>query len=70
MLYGVAYRDKNGKGFSESEPWISTDFSEKQDAVAFVSQLKSDGYPYAQLFSYVALPVPSITYDWVAKHLA
>lgn len=69
MLYGVAYRDKNGKGFSESELWINTDFNEKQDAVAFANQLKSDGYPYAQLFSYVALPVPSVTYDWVAKHL-
>ena len=69
MLYSVAYRDKNGKGFSESEPWINTDFNEKQEAVAFVNQLKSDGYPYAQLFSYTALPVLSVTYDWVAKHL-
>ena len=69
MLYGVAYRDKNGKGFSESEPWINTDFNEKREAVAFVNQLKSDGYPYAQLFSYTVLPVPSVTYDWVMKHL-
>lgn len=56
------------KGFSESEPWINTDFNEKQDAVDFANQLKFDGYPYVRLFSYTVLPVPSVTYNCVGTH--
>lgn len=68
MNYGVAYRDKNNKGFSETEPWINTDCDTKQAAVDLANNFKTDGCCYVCVFRYFVLP-ESVTYTYVDKYI-
>ena len=41
-MFAIAYKDRLGKGFSETEPWITND--SENDLMKFASQLRKDTY--------------------------
>lgn len=67
MEYGVAYLDKDGKGFSRTEPWVMD--STEDRCVKDSTDLLSDGYPRAIPFKYDAEKIESISWKYVMKHV-
>lgn len=42
--YQITYLDKNGKGFSDTEPWIEDNFNSYSEAKRYKKQMEKDGY--------------------------
>lgn len=58
--YGVAYLDKDGEGFSDTEPYI-VDFDNEKTCRDCVEYMIEDGYSKAIPFRYKEL---KDYYDW------
>ena len=69
IMFAIAYKDRLGKGFSETEPWITNDL--ENDLMKYkikANELIRAGYRDVFIFKY-SDPVPeSITWDYVKKH--
>lgn len=50
MNYAIAYLDKNGQGFSDTEPFIEYCFDSKDYAIVFMHNLKFYGYKEIKAF--------------------
>lgn len=62
MEYGVAYLDKNGKGFSRTEPWIMD--STVKRCINDSMSLLSEGCPKAIPFEYDTYKTENITWNY------
>lgn len=60
LTYGVAYEEKSGKGFSETEPFV--DFCEdKQECIELANNMENEGYIQVTPFATAKIKE---TYDW------
>lgn len=68
-MFAIAYKDRLGKGFSETEPWITNDLENNLMKYKIkANELIRAGYRDVFIFKY-SDPVPeSITWDYVKKH--
>lgn len=67
MAYAIAYNDKLGNGFSETEPWILNDFDDRKQCIIKANELIREWYQNVTIFTYNKLP-EIITWDYVRKH--
>ena len=42
--YCIAYKDKNGEGFSMTEPWLLDDFDDLESCLLKAKKMIADGY--------------------------
>ena len=68
-MFAIAYKDRLGKGFSETEPWITDDLEDDLKKYKIkANELIRAGYRDVFIFKY-SDPVPeSITWDYVKKN--
>lgn len=69
MEYLIAYLDKNGKGFSDGEPYIYHCVKDAEDGRKLQKELTDKGYKDVTLFNCKYNEVPErITWDFVREH--
>lgn len=67
--YGYAYANKDGKGFSDTEPFVNVDFATYDDAKkAAIQSASTFGLKNVILFKYDENLPESITWDYVKEH--
>lgn len=66
--YAVAYNDKNGNGFIETEPWIFDDFDDISQGRIEANRLIRSGYKNVTMFKICGQPPECITWSYVKKH--
>lgn len=66
MEYAIAYNDKFGNGFTETEPWILDDFHDLEICKSRANELIKSGYKDVTIFSDVT--PESMSWDYVRRH--
>lgn len=68
--YGYAYVNKDGKGLSDTEPFINRDFDTFESAKqAAVNSVRCFGIKQVCIFKYDENIPESVTWDYVREHL-
>lgn len=53
MSYAIAYRDQNGRGFSNTEPWIEADFENDLELCKEKSiEMEAEGFTDVTIFKF------------------
>lgn len=68
MEYGVAYLDKDGKGFSDTEPWVLEAVG-LNHCISSADNLLIQGFSKAIPFEYDKENIESVTWDYVMNHI-
>lgn len=50
--YGIAYLDKNGRGFSNIEPWIFPDFNNLEECLEKSQEMVVHGFKNVMVFRF------------------
>lgn len=66
--YGVAYLDKNKKGFTDTEPWVLETVG-LNHCISSSIDLLMQGFPKAIPFEYDKENIESVTWDYVMDHV-
>lgn len=66
--YAVAYNDKIGNGFTETEPWIFDGFDDINQSRIKANGLIRSGYKNVTMFKICGQPPECITWSYVKKH--
>lgn len=62
LKYAVAYTEVNGRGFSDNEPYINTDFEDtRSECLKIASNMIDDGYNHVTPF---IIKEQMESYDW------
>lgn len=66
--YAAAYADKDGNGFSESEPWILDDFGEDiKECIKRSGELNKEGYKSVIPFRFGTELLDGYSWDYVIQ---
>lgn len=69
MEYGIAYKDKEGNGFSKTEPWILDDYgSTKEMCIEKSEEMKEEGYKNVIPFQYEKQKHETYTWEYIKKN--
>lgn len=63
-MYGVAYADKNGMAFSDSEPWLITQ-DNVQECKTIAMELSNEGYKEVIPFQFGSKILESYSWDYI-----
>lgn len=66
--YAIAYNDKIGNGFTETEPWILDDFDDIRQSRIKANGLIRSGCKNVTMFKICGQPSECITWSYVKKH--
>lgn len=66
--YAVAYNDKNGNGFTETEPWIFDDFDDISQGRIEANRLIRSGCKNVTMFKICGQLPECITWSYVKKY--
>ncbi len=66
--YAVAYNDKNGNGFTETEPWIFDDFDDISQGRIEANRLIRLGCKNVTMFKICGQLPECITWSYVKKY--
>lgn len=66
--YAVAYNDKNGNGFTETEPWIFDDFDDISQGKIEANRLIRSGCKNVTMFKICGQLPECITWSYVKKY--
>lgn len=69
MKYAIAYLDKNGQGFSDTEPFIERYLDSKDHAIVLAKLFELNGYKKATAFEIDDDAPDSITWEFVLSHI-
>lgn len=67
--YAIAYADKNGKGFSNTEPWIDDNYGDDLSGCLFrAKELIEEGYKNVTPFQFGKRERESYSWKYVRQH--
>ena len=69
MNYGIAYKDQNCKGFSDTEPYILYDFEDYQQARKQADRMIDNEFCSVIVFSFSGELPESVTWDFVKSNI-
>lgn len=67
-LYAIAYADKKGNGFSDSEPWVTQLGNDIEECKTRVVELVKEGYKKVIPFQFSKELLESYSWDYVKKN--
>ncbi len=67
--YAIAYSDKTGNGYSQTEPWLLDDFDNVEECSAKCAEMIIEGYRNVTIFEFDAESEEAVSWKYVRQRM-